>query len=304
MDFLPLKDELTGEFDSPYPLIRVLDRDDVKKVFISWFEAECSMWRKECMKPGWFSTNTAADCDKLVVCASSAPMRMPGLGIDEVFDLLSDPDPNKDNPCEFSEKILKEKDGYERASKKQNGVNLFRYIEETDKKLKCPSHLRTMENFQFPLYSVDNIKQTEGGKPALMYFEMIFSTREFVSQEGIWNMWTTGLVVVVLIAGGMLISRDANNLVLRPIERMIAMMQQIRRNPLVATQLGMEQDKSVKEPTSARPTIALKKKLGEQSAIVQWWNRRAERKKAAIEDSAPMETVILEKTLIKFGSTE
>ena len=53
---------------------------------------------------------------------------------------------------------------------------------------------------------------------------------------------------VVLAGGGMLISQDATNLVLRPIERMIAMMNQIKRNPLVATQLGMEQDKPPEKP--------------------------------------------------------
>merc|ERR1719247_3969736 len=79
-------------------------------------------------------------------------------------------------------------------------------------------------------------------------FRFIFSTRLFASAEAKINVMMTGLVCVVLAAGGMLISQDATNLVLRPIERMIAMMNQIKRNPLVATQLGMEQDKPPEKP--------------------------------------------------------
>merc|ERR1719331_1971600 len=141
----------------------------------------------------------------------------------------------------------------------------------------CITDLRQNEITESPVYSLNDLK-----------FRFIFSTRLFASAEAKINVMMTGLVCVVLAAGGMLISQDATNLVLRPIERMIAMMNQIKRNPLVATQLGMEQDKPAEKPKGKirRQLESLYSKL----CLVFFFCKS----RSTVEDpnAAPMETMI------------
>merc|ERR1711904_197922 len=106
------------------------------------------MGMESCLEPGYFSSNSAEDCDQLVVCASE----MKGHAIDDLFEKLTDPDPV--SKCTYTEDDM---EMYTRSSNTQQGVNLFRYIEEPDHLLRCPSQLRAMETFTFPLYAVDNI---------------------------------------------------------------------------------------------------------------------------------------------------
>merc|ERR550514_2222402 len=93
----------------------------------------------------------------------------------------------------------------------------------------------------------------------------------------------------------MMFSKDANVLVLNPLEQMISKIERIRDNPLHAMKLGDEEFK--REEVQKRKT---KKLLGQagQRTLRQHWNRFWTSEKT----SEPMETVILEKTIIKLGT--
>merc|ERR1719387_2193730 len=89
----------------------------------------------------------------------------------------------------------------------------------------------------------------------------------------------------------MTFSHDANDLVLRPIERMIAKVEKIRMNPLYAMKLGDEQYREQQQEEEA----AILKKEQQDAQICGWLRRRKEAK------AQTLETKILENAIIKLG---
>merc|ERR1719456_795989 len=76
-----------------------------------------------------------------------------------------------------------------------------------------------------------------------MQFTFAFDLRPLVRIESVLNIFNTLFVCVVLGSGALLFSKDANALVLNPIERMIGKMEKIRENPLAAMRLGDDEYK-------------------------------------------------------------
>jgi len=87
----------------------------------------------------------------------------------------------------------------------------------------------------------------------------------------------------VLAAGALVFTKDANDLVIAPIEQMIQKVNRIARNPLDAAQ---EEENEALALEQAKEDDEKKKK-----------NKKKKKKK-----EAPYETVILEQTIIKIGA--
>eukprot|EP00439_Symbiodinium_sp_Y106_P005596 s3618_g1.t1 len=114
-----------------------------------------------------------------------------------------------------------------------------------------------------------------------LHFAFYFDLRPFVKQESVFNLLTVVFVCIMLLLASIGFTNDANRLVLYPVENMIAKVETIRANPLVAMKVA---DEEFKEKTRCQ---ALLESMG-------CYSKR--------ENTEIMETVILEKTIIKLGS--
>jgi class 3 adenylate cyclase len=242
-----------------FPPIQRLNTADNKAKFKQWFVDDCDYEK---------SIKNMKPTEVLDTCMSDAD-------IDGLWTSITSLEPNHD--CTDADGNL------------ERGISFFREFPQD--KLLCPSHLRENEmapygnNFGIFLRNSD--------------FEITFSTRQFAVAEANFSIVQTLFVCVVLCIGALLISSDANNLVLRPIERMITMMQEIRKDPLVATRLGMEQEKEMMERAAKE-----QEKTGFRAKvrfIVLLITSCGRRRNAGAGSAASMETVILERTLIKLG---
>lgn len=105
----------------------------------------------------------------------------------------------------------------------------------------------------------------------------------------------TFFVCFVLAAGALFFSKDANDLVISPIEAMITKVNRIAKNPLQAAQ-DEENEALAKE----------KAKEDEEKAKIKWpwWKRLYNRFFGRKIDTGenPYETVILEQTIVKIGA--
>lgn len=169
----------------------------------------------------------------------------------------------------------------------------------------------------------DTHSDDDKNKPEFVFY---FDIRRQTSIDATLNMFQTLFICVMLVAGAMFISWDTNRLVLFPIEQMIAKMNKIRDNPLHAMKMGdeeLQKQDMMARKTPARRTVlsgenifnpvmmaqegkensirvalmaCRKKYLKLKKAWVAFRSRRTE----VVEE--PMETLILEKTIIKLGS--
>merc|ERR1719359_733609 len=95
----------------------------------------------------------------------------------------------------------------------------------------------------------------------------------------------------------MTFSKDVNELLLNPIERMMVKMQTIKENPLEAMKLGdMEFRREEIDAEKRKEALMNKSRLAKFYAMFGF--KAHELKKV----KQPMETVILEKTIIKLGA--
>lgn len=119
-----------------------------------------------------------------------------------------------------------------------------------------------------------------------------FDRRGTTQVEAALNMLQTIFICFAVGLGAMSFSSDANQLLLNPIERMIAKMETIKDNPLEAMKLG-DREYRLEELAQTRLQENLAKK-GQLSRCLwlHYQNRKVKE---------PMETVILEKTIIKLG---
>merc|ERR1719171_1665521 len=65
-----------------------------------------------------------------------------------------------------------------------------------------------------------------------------FDKRYMSMIDALCSISQTLFICIVLCVGALMFSKDANDLVLNPIERMVNKMEKIRDNPLAATRLG------------------------------------------------------------------
>jgi len=141
-------------------------------------------------------------------------------------------------------------------------------------------------------------------------FVFVFDARERVGWESVMSILQTVFVIVVLSIGALVFSRDADNLVLFPIERMISKVDLIRKDPLYAIRLADEKLK-MEVATSAGRTNATAPDHGGVLCARRRAARRSSRlRKLGRRGRQPMnpykkdtlETHILENAIIKLGS--
>mmetsp|Transcript_56682 Transcript_56682/g.132463 ORF Transcript_56682/g.132463 Transcript_56682/m.132463 type:complete len:997 (+) Transcript_56682:111-3101(+) len=123
-------------------------------------------------------------------------------------------------------------------------------------------------------------------------FMFAFDQRGFTQLEAGLSILQTLFICFAVGVGAMTFSKDANELLLNPIERMIEKMETIKDNPLEAMRLG-DLEFRREEVDEARFREKLEKMSRPWQILYKY--RHAKKHKE------PMETVMLEKTIIKLG---
>lgn len=149
----------------------------------------------------------------------------------------------------------------------------------------CPEDLRSFEKLKY--YPRVNT----GGLD--WHFAFYFDLRPYARWEAGLNLLITLFICFVLCVASLYFSNDANSLVLRPVENMIKRVESISKDPLVAMKMADEEFKTeerLKARAKGQNTKQMVTKVRDAFTCV------------AKETEAPMETLILEKTIIKLGS--
>jgi len=154
-----------------------------------------------------------------------------------------------------------------------------------DYAVKCPENLRSFEKLKY--YPRVHTGASD------WHFAFYFDLRPYARQEAGYNLLITLFICCVLCVASLYFSNDANSLVLRPVENMIKRVESISNDPLVAMKMADEEFKTEereKAKKKGQNTKQLMQKCRDAFTCV------------AKETEAPMETLILEKTIIKLGS--
>jgi len=173
-------------------------------------------------------------------------------------------------------------------------------IESKDTRVKCPRNLRFQERI---IVSPMVMSKEESAKFVFMF---IFDRRAGSKLEAALNSGQTIFICGLLGCGSMMFAKDANKLVLAPIERMITKLDKIRANPIAAMSIGeeeankeqMEAYRRNEQDPGASDELGTRR-LSLMGRILEKLKCGKGEPSAAPE---PMETVVLEKTIVKIGS--
>ncbi|PFH32137.1 adenylate and guanylate cyclase catalytic domain-containing protein [Besnoitia besnoiti] len=128
----------------------------------------------------------------------------------------------------------------------------------------------------------------------------VFDRRPGSKLQAGLSLVRTFLICFILTLGALLINRDENNLVLIPIERMMAKMNEIRNNPLAAA--NMTDDDAIEGVSAKKSREGRARPLDDEDAsplkMLQSLFRTG---RDGERSSDSMETAMLEKTIIKIG---
>lgn len=183
---------------------------------------------------------------------------------------------------------------------KDEPTNDLLYTSLVASDMKCPAELRLQEKqFIWPRF---------GPYPSMLF---VFDVRPWVIRAAVYNIFTTFFICLILAAGAMVFSHDANVLVLQPIESMIAKVQKIRANPLYAMKLGDESYRESQEQDEIQRGSLQEKPVQDTGPVSmqEFVKRRAlqlmqllscRRQKSASRPQT-LETKILENAIIKLG---
>ncbi|CAJ1377567.1 unnamed protein product [Effrenium voratum] len=125
------------------------------------------------------------------------------------------------------------------------------------------------------------------------YITFYFDMRPFNRNTALFGLSNTIFVMILLVTASLMFTNDANRLVLRPVEKMISRIEAIRDKPLLAMKMADDEFKA-EEIAKARIQRQKEKPLHRLALAV-----------SGLCDSGKkevLETVILEKTIIKLGS--
>jgi class 3 adenylate cyclase len=234
----------------------------MKEAFLNWFEMECSYWsRSTCPDPD----RIAEVWDKLVddeqwvlsppcqdACSNSRYRGEPGTPVFGYWDK---------NKCDCP------------------GISIQLNPDPYFQKNHCPANFRPS--------SMERRLTLQIMAPGKI-LRITIDKRQNSRWEANLSIFRTWFVIFVLAIAALFFSRDANQLVLMPLERMMNLMKQISGNPLIATSLGRQRQMK-REQAKMKSQSKQKKDAGFC-------------KKRAKKDEDTMETVILETTLVKLGS--
>lgn len=168
----------------------------------------------------------------------------------------------------------------------------FSVLQETiegklDWAVRCPEDLRRVERKKY------SPKLLTAQRAESWHFAFYFDARQAVRAESRFALIITAFICSVLCVSSLAFAADANALVLSPVENMISKVEAIRDNPLIA--MKMADDEFILEEQK-------KQSLKRQQRHMFHKCRDAVMCSRHLDKSEPMETVILEKTIIKLGS--
>jgi len=161
-----------------------------------------------------------------------------------------------------------------------------------DYRVKCPENLRQIERKK-----VSPQLQVTRATHETWHFAFYFDLRPFVFEEALFSLVITAFVLLSLLLTSFQFAADANVLVLHPVENMMQKVETIRSNPLLATKVADEELK--------REQIAKARKSRDGKGMKETIMHNMNEKLCCMGKqgtSELMETVILEKTIIKLGS--
>jgi len=152
----------------------------------------------------------------------------------------------------------------------------------------CPEDLRSFEKTKYypRITSLDQYEK--------WHFAFYFDTRPLQRQEASYSLMITSFICIVLCVASLRFSKDANTLVIRPVEKMIERVQIIQADPLTAIKMADEEFKMEEKAKNMREKRNKRKSF--DLATIK------EKCGSGGDHAEPMETVILEKTIIKLGS--
>lgn len=166
------------------------------------------------------------------------------------------------------------------------------------------------EHEEFPAECPDDLRYNERQvmSPTLLpddqykrlRFLAIVDKRPFTRHEAMLDTLKILFICLVLAVGSMTFSKDANVLVLYPLEQMIAKVEKIRDNPLIAMKLGDAEFKQ--EEIKKQKTKSMGEGMNNMNPIRKYLAKCWQAVQVKAESKEPMETVILEKTIIKIGT--
>lgn len=175
-------------------------------------------------------------------------------------------------------------------------MNLLRGISLIDNEMGgtigCPYELREEERSRvYPrVTTVENDLQWN--------FVFYFDIRPQVQATAAFSLATTAFVMVMLVAGSLMFSSDANRLVVNPVEKMIKRVEAIRDNPLAAMKMADEEFKAEEVAKAQAARQRNSRRAGGRECLVSLGRKLC----LPADQGGSMETVILEKTIIKLGS--
>jgi len=135
----------------------------------------------------------------------------------------------------------------------------------------------------------------------LWHFAFYFDARKFTQQEAFFGISITVFICFVLCVAALYFSNDANKLVLRPVEHMIKRVEAIRDNPLIAMKMADEEFKLEIKQLAKLKISRRKSRLPQRVDKAKDFMKKSCRCGVQPREEA-METVVLEKTIIKLGS--
>merc|ERR1712136_151398 len=155
-----------------------------------------------------------------------------------------------------------------------------------DRAIPCPEDLRPVEYSKAAPVMMTKAQQSHH------HLAFYFDLRSFTQNQAMLSLFMTAFVCILLTLFSVQFSQDAHTLVLRPVENMIAKVEQIRTNPLMAMKMADEEFKR-EEARKAKE----KRQKKELKTVMKNVLTCSSSGKTEV-----METVILEKTIIKLGS--
>eukprot|EP00450_Noctiluca_scintillans_P007055 CAMPEP_0194486964 /NCGR_PEP_ID=MMETSP0253-20130528/7420_1 /TAXON_ID=2966 /ORGANISM="Noctiluca scintillans" /LENGTH=927 /DNA_ID=CAMNT_0039327117 /DNA_START=21 /DNA_END=2804 /DNA_ORIENTATION=+ len=151
----------------------------------------------------------------------------------------------------------------------------------------CPEDLRSNEYAKATPLMVTNEQLRD------WHIAFYFDNRDFTQLGAEFSLITVAFVCVILCIFSVMFSQDAHKLVLHPVEAMISRVDQIRENPLMAMKMADEEFK--REEAKKAKTKRKQREL--RTVLKDFITCKNQNQQTEV-----LETVILEKTIIKLGS--
>ena len=158
---------------------------------------------------------------------------------------------------------------------KKFGVSLYPNISD------CPPPT-TVE------YSTEGLRSLDS-----FYFTSVFDQHAFSLVEARLSIYRTLSLWVLFALAIFVFSKDAFELVLKPIERMMVKVEKLRLNPLMATQID---DNAVKQEESLKM-----RKLAQYTKATNLWTKWRAKRDLLLMNQTSLETIVLEKTIVRIG---